>query len=98
MSNIDGREIKYTPIDDIMSFRKWGDIFTRIGYNEEKDIFLFERTTPEGHPIAWEVVKPRPIRGVRTYPSSAAFGIWGKCVSATEAMRPKMEKLFREGW
>ena len=91
-------EIEFKSIDSLQEFQRWGDSFVKTRYNQGKDIFLFERRTPEGRVVCWEVVKPRIRGGVRCYPSSEDFGIYGKCISATDALRPKMEDYFRNGW
>lgn len=91
-------DIKRTPIDEIDEFEKWGDTFTRLGYNKRKDIFLYLRTNKEGYRLCWEIVKPVIRGGVRCYPSTTDFGISGKCVPAVAAMQAKMEELFQNGW
>ena len=90
--------IDFKSIDTLQEFQKWGDTFVKVSYNQVKDIFLYERRNDYGKLICWEIVKPRIREGVRCYPSSEDFGIYGKCVSATDVLRPKMEDYFLNGW
>jgi hypothetical protein len=85
-------------IDQLHEFKKWGDTFSRIAHNETTDIFVFERRNPDGDPVCWEIVKPRLRNGVRCYPSTDDFGIYGKCLPPTENFRPRMEELLQNGW
>ena len=90
--------IKRIPIDDLCAFTKWNDTFTRIAYNPETDVFIFRRTNKDGEVTCFEIVKPRLRDGIRCYPSSDDFGIYGFCFSTSKRDRERMDYLLKNGW
>ena len=92
------RDLKFKPIDELFEFKKWNDTFRRIAYNPETDVFIFERTNQDGKVTCYEVVKPRIRDGVRCYPSSDDFGVFGFCLTNTERDRAKADDFLKNGW
>ena len=90
--------IKPTPIDELFEFKKWNDTFKRIAYNPETDVFIFQRTNQDGKVTCYEVVKPRIRNGVRCYPSSDDFGVFGFCLTNTERDLAKADDFLKNGW
>ena len=96
--NKDISQIESRAIDGIFEFKRWGDTFTRVAYNPDTDVFIFRRVNSQGRVICLEVVKPRPHKGVRCYPSSEDFGVYGFDEYNTPAGRAKAARLLMEGW
>ena len=68
-------------------FKKFGDQFTQIGYNEVTGMYLYKRVRPTGMTY-YEVFKRRIGNVYRQvdkpcvlYPTNEAFGIWAWCSS-----------------
>ena len=87
-----------TPIDELLEFKKWNHTFTRIAYNPETDVFIYERKTPEGRVTGLEVVKPRLRKGVRCYPSSEEFGTYGLSLTYSERDRERAFDFLKNGF
>ena len=90
--------IKPIPIDELRAFTKWNDTFTRIAYNPETDVFIFQRTNKDGNVTCYEVVKPRLRDGIRCYPSSDDFGVFGFCFANSERDRARAFEFLKKGW
>ncbi len=92
------RDLKFKPIDELFEFTKWNDTFTRIAYNPETDVFIYERRNPEGMVTGLEVVKPRLRKGVRCYPSSEDFGTYGLSLTHSDRDRERAFRFLKNGW
>lgn len=88
----------FRPIDELFEFKKWNDTFTRLAYNPETDVFIFQRTNPEGAVTGLEVVKPRLRKGVRCYPSSEEFGTYGLALTTSQRDRERAFNFLKNGW
>lgn len=92
------KDIKSTPIATIKEFKKHGHTYRFLDYNTATNLYLFGVYQTDGTQIAWEVIKPRKIRGVETYPSDENFGAYAKCISYSKTLEPKMRQYFTQGW
>ena len=88
----------FRPIDELFEFKKWNDTFTRLAYNPETDVFIFQRTNQEGAVTGLEVVKPRLRKGVRCYPSSEEFGTYGLALTTSQRDRERAFNFLKNGW
>lgn len=81
--------IERVPIRELKRFKKYGDVFTQIGYNPNTNLYLYKRVGKgvKGHPqkqfdiISYEVVKGREFADqngnvVKVYPCSSDFGVY----------------------
>lgn len=89
---------KTIPIDELLEFKKWNNTFTRIAYNPETDVFIYERKNPEGRVTGIEVVKPRLRKGVRCYPSSEEFGTYGLSLTYSQRDRARAFDFLKNGF
>lgn len=72
-------EIFGKPIEKLKRFTKFGDEFTFIKYNPEKNTYLYKRVNIDTGFICYEVVIPRRMRNpdgsiVYVYPGTEMFG------------------------
>ena len=73
-------KIYYKSIEEINSFTKYGDTFTKVFGNDEKHIYVFKRG------IDYEVVQGVKHKNpdgniVYVYPSNEQFGVYGYYIS-----------------
>lgn len=88
-----------TSIDDMAHFFKYGDEFTFIKKNEEKNTYLYKRVNLETGMVYYEVVVPVKTKNpdgsiVYVYPSAESFGFGrGVCTRSLE----KAERYLENG-
>lgn len=72
-------EIFGKPIEELKRFTKFGDEFTFMKYNPEKNTYLYKRVNIDTGFICYEVVIPRRMKNpdgsiVYVYPGTEMFG------------------------
>lgn len=92
-------EIFGRPIGEMKRFRKFGDEFTFMKHNPEKNTYMFRRVNMEAGSVCYEVVIPRTMKNpdgsiVEVYPGSEMFGIGhALCTSSID----RAEEYFENG-
>lgn len=77
-------QIFRTPIQELKEFRKYGETFRFVDYNEEQNTYLYERVDDDGKVVCYEVVSPSKAKNpdggiIEVYPSENMFG-YGRAI------------------
>lgn len=92
-------EIFGKPISELKRFTKFGDEFTFMEHNPEKNTYLYKRVNIDTGFVCYEVVIPRRMRNpdgsiVYVYPGAENFGFGrGICTRSLE----RAEKYLENG-
>lgn len=75
-------QVYATPIEEKKEFTFCGDILKQREHNETTGLWLYERWSPRGFLVGYEVVKGKKHKNpdgtiIFTYPSSEDFGSYG---------------------
>lgn len=86
----------FTPLQEKREFKKYGENFKFVEFNEETGLYLYKRDS------GWEVFKPLKRKQpdgsmVEIYPTEEDFGVYGLCFSSEEWARLCL-KLGFEKW
>ena len=74
--------VTYTPIEERKEFTLFGDTLKQCEHNETTGLWLYERYSPKGRLVGYEVVRGKKHKNpdgteVFSYPSTEEFGSYG---------------------